>query len=69
MGLSVWFSMLSNLLGACLASYIPHAGPILALHQIGDLLFPGLGTITVLISVLTLISEGEASADGKASAP
>ena len=43
-------------LGALLASYIPNADPILALHQIGDLLFPGFGTITVLVSVLALIS-------------
>ena len=56
MGLSVWFSVLSILLGALLASYIPNADPILALHQIGDLLFPGFGTITVLVSVLALIS-------------
>jgi NCS1 family nucleobase:cation symporter-1 len=43
-------------LGALLASYIPNADPILALRQVGDLLFPGFGTITVLVSVLALIS-------------
>ncbi|MFM9919660.1 purine-cytosine permease family protein [Lacisediminihabitans sp. H27-G8] len=43
-------------LGAILASYIPNADPILALKQVGDLLFPGFGTITVLVSVLALIS-------------
>jgi len=43
-------------LGAILASYIPAADPILALKQIGDVLFPGFGTITVLLSVLALIS-------------
>lgn len=43
-------------LGALLSSYIPNADPILALRQIGDLLFPGFGTIAVLVSVLALIS-------------
>jgi purine-cytosine permease-like protein len=43
-------------LGALLASYIPNADPIRALQQIGDLLFPGFGTITVIVSVLALIS-------------
>ena len=43
-------------LGAILASYIPSADPILALKQIGDLIFPGFGTVTVLVSVLALIS-------------
>jgi NCS1 nucleoside transporter family len=43
-------------LGALLASYIPSADPIRALQQIGDLLFPGFGTITVIVSVLALIS-------------
>ena len=42
--------------GALVASYIPNADPILALHQIGDLLFPGFGTITVRVSVFALIS-------------
>jgi nucleobase:cation symporter-1, NCS1 family len=43
-------------LGAILASYIPNADPILALRQIGDLFFPGFGTIAVIVSVLALIS-------------
>jgi len=43
-------------LGTILASYIPNADPILALKQIGDLIFPGFGTVTVLVSVLALIS-------------
>ena len=43
-------------LGALLASYIPNADPILALRQVGDLVFPGFGTFTVLVSVLALIS-------------
>lgn len=43
-------------LGALLASYIPNADPIAALRSVGDLLFPGFGTITVLVSVLALIS-------------
>ncbi len=43
-------------LGAILASYIPEADPIIAIRQVGDLLFPGFGTIAVLVSVLALIS-------------
>jgi nucleobase:cation symporter-1, NCS1 family len=43
-------------LGAILASYLPSPDPILAIRQVGDLLFPGFGTITVLVSVLALIS-------------
>jgi NCS1 family nucleobase:cation symporter-1 len=43
-------------LGALLASYIPNADPIAALRSTGDLLFPGFGTITVIVSVLALIS-------------
>ncbi|MHB1235436.1 MAG: purine-cytosine permease family protein [Microbacteriaceae bacterium] len=43
-------------LGALLASYIPNADPIIALRQIGDLLFPGFGTVAVLVSVLALVS-------------
>ncbi|WP_327587938.1 cytosine permease [Nonomuraea sp. NBC_00507] len=43
-------------LGAILASYIPNADPISALREVGDLLFPGFGTITVIVSVLALIS-------------
>ncbi len=43
-------------LGAILSSYIPSADPILALKEIGDLLFPGFGTITVMVSVLALLS-------------
>jgi NCS1 family nucleobase:cation symporter-1 len=43
-------------LGAILASYIPGADPILSLKAIGDLLFPGFGTITVLVSVVALLT-------------
>ncbi|WP_158863019.1 purine-cytosine permease family protein [Leifsonia sp. AG29] len=43
-------------LGALLGSYIPNADPIAALRNIGDILFPGFGTIVVLISVLALVS-------------
>lgn len=43
-------------LGAILASYIPNADPIAALRQVGDLVFQGFGTITVMVSVLALIS-------------
>ncbi|MGN6125374.1 MAG: purine-cytosine permease family protein [Humibacter sp.] len=43
-------------LGAILASYIPNADPIASLREVGDLLFPGFGTIAVLVSVLALIS-------------
>lgn len=43
-------------LGAILASYIPHADPIKSLRHVGDLVFPGFGTITVLVAVLALIS-------------
>lgn len=43
-------------LGSLLASFIPNADPINAIRQIGDLLFPGFGTIAVLVSVLALIS-------------
>lgn len=43
-------------LGALLASYIPDADPIASLRSVGDLLFPGFGTITVVVSVLALVS-------------
>ncbi|MFJ4768180.1 purine-cytosine permease family protein [Streptomyces uncialis] len=43
-------------LGAILASYLPDPDPILALREVGDLLFPGFGLIVVLASVLALIS-------------
>ncbi|MFI6284245.1 purine-cytosine permease family protein [Streptomyces sp. NPDC051018] len=43
-------------LGAILASYLPDPDPILALREVGDLLFPGFGLIVVLTSVLALIS-------------
>lgn len=51
-GSAVWLMSL----GALLASYIPKADPIAALRDTGDLLFPGFGTITVLVAVLALIS-------------
>jgi NCS1 family nucleobase:cation symporter-1 len=43
-------------LGVVLASIIPNADPILAVKQIGDMLFPGFGTIAVLVSVVALLS-------------
>ncbi|MET1051793.1 MAG: cytosine permease [Mycetocola sp.] len=43
-------------LGTLFASYIPNADPILAIRSVGDLLFPGFGTVAVLVSVLALIS-------------
>ncbi|MFL6051475.1 MAG: purine-cytosine permease family protein [Actinoallomurus sp.] len=43
-------------LGAFLASYLPDPNPILAVRQVGDLLFPGFGTLAVIVSVLALIS-------------
>lgn len=43
-------------LGAMLASYIPNADPITSLRHVGDLFFPGFGTITVIVAVLALIS-------------
>ncbi|MFJ6657361.1 purine-cytosine permease family protein [Streptomyces sp. NPDC091377] len=43
-------------LGAILASYLPDPDPILALREVGDLLFPGFGLIVVMASVLALIS-------------
>ncbi|MFD7549773.1 purine-cytosine permease family protein [Streptomyces sp. NPDC059816] len=43
-------------LGAILASYLPDPDPILALREVGDLLFPGFGLIVVMTSVLALIS-------------
>ena len=43
-------------LGSLLASYIPEADPVASIRQVGDLLFPGFGTVAVLVSVLALIS-------------
>ncbi|MBJ8344332.1 cytosine permease [Antrihabitans sp. YC2-6] len=43
-------------LGAILATYLPGPDPILALREVGDLLFPGFGSIVVITSVLALIS-------------
>lgn len=43
-------------LGAVLASYLPDPNPILAVRQVGDLVFPGFGTLAVIVSVLALIS-------------
>lgn len=43
-------------LGAILASYLPSPDPILAIRQVGNLVFPGFGTLTVLVSVLALVS-------------
>ncbi|MCX4789017.1 cytosine permease [Streptomyces sp. NBC_01221] len=43
-------------LGAILATYLPNPDPILALREVGDLLFPGFGLIVVITSVLALIS-------------
>jgi NCS1 family nucleobase:cation symporter-1 len=43
-------------LGVILASIIPNADPIGAVKQIGDMLFPGFGTFSVLVSVVALLS-------------
>lgn len=43
-------------LGALLATYIPDADPISTLREVGDMIFPGFGTIAVLVSSLALIS-------------
>ncbi|WP_406726958.1 cytosine permease [Streptomyces sp. GD-15H] len=43
-------------LGAVLASYLPDPDPILAVRQVGDLVFPGFGTMAVIVSVLALVS-------------
>ncbi|PXA75641.1 cytosine permease [Auritidibacter sp. NML100628] len=43
-------------LGALLATYLPDADPISSLREVGDLIFPGFGTIVVLVSSLALIS-------------
>lgn len=43
-------------LGAILASYIPGADPIGTIRHVGDLIFPGFGTVAVIVSVLALIS-------------
>ncbi|MFT4137200.1 purine-cytosine permease family protein [Microbacterium sp.] len=43
-------------LGAVLASYVPNADPIGTLRSVGDLLFPGFGELTVIVSVLALVS-------------
>lgn len=51
-------------LGALLGSYIPNADPIAAIRNTGDLLFPGFGTIVVLISVVALVSIAGVNAYG-----
>ncbi|MGW6454892.1 purine-cytosine permease family protein [Streptomyces sp. NPDC055078] len=43
-------------LGAILSSYLPDPDPIIALREVGDILFPGFGLIAVIVSVLALIS-------------
>ncbi|WP_344779951.1 purine-cytosine permease family protein [Microbacterium kribbense] len=43
-------------LGALLASYIPDADPINSLRSVGDIFFPGFGTIAVIVAVLALVS-------------
>ncbi|WP_405610562.1 cytosine permease [Streptomyces sp. NBC_01511] len=43
-------------LGSILASYMPDPDPIVALREVGDLVFPGFGLIAVLVSVAALIS-------------
>ena len=43
-------------LGALLASNIPDADAIGAIKTVGDMLFPGFGTIAVLVSTVALIS-------------
>ncbi|WP_209372839.1 purine-cytosine permease family protein [Brevibacterium renqingii] len=43
-------------LGALLASYIPDADPISTLRSVGDMVFPGFGTVAVLVSSIALVS-------------
>ncbi|AOP54419.1 purine-cytosine permease family protein [Brevibacterium aurantiacum] len=43
-------------LGALLATYIPNADPISTLRDVGDMIFPGFGTIAVLVSSVALVS-------------
>jgi NCS1 nucleoside transporter family len=55
--LGAWISAVWLMsLGALLGSYIPNADPIAAIRNVGDILFPGLGTIVLLISVVALVS-------------
>jgi len=51
-GSAVWLMGL----GGLLASRIPKVDAISSIKQVGDALFPGFGTIVVLISILALIS-------------
>jgi nucleobase:cation symporter-1, NCS1 family len=51
-GSAVWLMGL----GSLLASRIPHVDAITSVKQVGDHLFPGFGTIVVLISTAALIS-------------
>ncbi|OFT26811.1 allantoin permease [Brevibacterium sp. HMSC08F02] len=43
-------------LGALLASYIPDAGPIATIREVGDMIIPGFGTVAVLVSSIALVS-------------
>ena len=43
-------------LGALLAGYVPDADPIATLRSVGDMVFPGFGTIVVLVSSIALVS-------------
>ncbi|AIY01070.1 cytosine/purine/uracil/thiamine/allantoin permease family protein [Arthrobacter sp. PAMC 25486] len=51
-GSAVWLMSL----GALIASNIPNADAIGAIHHVGDMVFPGFGTFAVLISTVALIS-------------
>lgn len=51
-GSAIWLMSL----GALLASYIPNADPIGTVRTVGDMLFPGFGTIAVVVSALALVS-------------
>jgi NCS1 nucleoside transporter family len=51
-GSAIWLMSL----GALLASHIPNADAIGAIKQVGDFLFPGFGTIAVLVSTVALLS-------------
>lgn len=51
-GSAVWLMSL----GALMASHIPNADAIGAIKQVGDMMFPGFGTIAVLVSTIALLS-------------
>ncbi|MGZ4509668.1 MAG: purine-cytosine permease family protein [Blastococcus sp.] len=51
-------------LGAILASYVSASDPIAAIHQAGDLVFPGFGIIALLVSLPPMIGTSGVNAYG-----